>query len=107
MAFSTGFTMSLVGSKVETTLLLNPTLSCSFSSSFLNVQQIRVFCKPNRNDMRNQIGVRYEVASTLDAFTLSTLEQLKTFAADRKFLFLPYCFQFYFSSFSEFCNLLL
>ncbi|KAL5802643.1 hypothetical protein ACOSQ4_030948 [Xanthoceras sorbifolium] len=107
MAFSTGFATYLVGSKVETTVLFNPTWSCSSSSSFLKGQQIRVFCKPNQSDRRNQRGVRCEVASAPDASTLSALKQLKTSIADRNFLFLFFYFQFCFSFFSEFCNCLL
>ncbi|KAK3231130.1 hypothetical protein Dsin_003011 [Dipteronia sinensis] len=86
MAFSTGFATALVaGSKVETTLLFNPTSCCSSSSpsSFLKGQQISLFCKPNRSDKRIQRGVRCEAVSAPDVSTISALEQLKTSAADR------------------------
>ncbi|KAI9200954.1 hypothetical protein LWI28_015661 [Acer negundo] len=86
MAFSTGFATALVsGSKVETTLLFNPTSCCSSStpSSFLKGQRISLFCKPNRSDKRIQRGVRCEAVSAPDVSSISALEQLKTSAADR------------------------
>ncbi|KAJ0025218.1 hypothetical protein Pint_08552 [Pistacia integerrima] len=79
MAFST----ALAGSKMES-LLFNPGSSSSSSScSFLTGQQIRVLCKPNRNEKRFQRAVRCEVTAPSDASTISALEQLKTSAPDR------------------------
>ncbi|KAJ0087289.1 hypothetical protein Patl1_08727 [Pistacia atlantica] len=79
MAFST----ALAGSKMES-LLFNPCSSSSSSScSFLTGQQIRVLCKPNRNEKRFQRAVRCEVTAPSDASTISALEQLKTSAPDR------------------------
>lgn len=84
MAFSSGFATALAGSKVETTLLFNPSSSPSSALFMKGVQgqlgqQIRVACKPNRNEKRGV--VRCEVAADLS--TATALEQLKASAPDR------------------------
>lgn len=93
MSFSSGFATALAGSRMETTLLFNPSSSSSSSSSALFMkgvqsqlgQQIRVACKPNRNERNLQQSrrgvVRCEVA--VDPSSASALEQLKASAPDR------------------------
>lgn len=92
MAFSSGFATALAGSKMETTLLFNPSSSSSSSSALFMkgvqgqlVQQIRLACKPNRNERSSQQRrrgvVRCEAAA--DPSSASALEQLKASAPDR------------------------
>lgn len=92
MSFSIGFATALAGSRMETTLLFNPSSSSSSSSALFMKgvqsqlgQQIRVACKPNRNERNLQQSrrgvVRCEVA--VDPSSASALEQLKASAPDR------------------------
>lgn len=102
MAVSSGFAKTLSGAKMETFLSLNSSSYCTSSVSFVLPQDMRVSCKPSRNNFRRRVslnhkggGVRCEVstASNDDALaaeidparvsSLSALEQLKTSAVDR------------------------
>lgn len=109
MAVSSGFATTLAGAKMETLLLNSSSSSFSSSSSsslrayLVPPNQVRVFCKPTRNNYARMLtrrggggGVRCEVAASTDnvvietdtnidlakVSSLSALEQLKTAAAD-------------------------
>ncbi|KAB5568782.1 hypothetical protein DKX38_002575 [Salix brachista] len=102
MAVSSGFAKTLSGAKMETFLSLNSSSYCTSSVSFVLPQDMRVSCKPSRNNFRRRVslnhkggGVRCEVstasndvalAAEIDparVSSLSALEQLKTSAVDR------------------------
>ncbi|KAJ6709612.1 GLUTAMYL-TRNA REDUCTASE 1 CHLOROPLASTIC [Salix koriyanagi] len=102
MAVSSGFAKTLSGAKMETFLSLNSSSYCTSSVSFVLPQDMRVSCKPSRNNFRRRAslnhkggGVRCEVstasndvalAAEIDparVSSLSALEQLKTSAVDR------------------------
>ncbi|KAF9687406.1 hypothetical protein SADUNF_Sadunf02G0090200 [Salix dunnii] len=102
MAVSSGFATTIPGAKMETFLSLNSSSYCTSSVSFVLPQDMRVSCKPSRNNFRRRVslnhkggGVRCEVstasndvalAAEIDparVSSLSALEQLKTSAADR------------------------
>lgn len=102
MAVSSGFAKTLSGAKMETFLSLNSSSYCTSSVSFVLPQDMRVSCKPSRNNFRRRVslnhkggGVRCEVSTASNDVALATeidparvsslsaLEQLKTSAADR------------------------
>ena len=115
MAVSSGFAKTLSGAKMETFLSLNSSYYCTSSVSFVLPQDMRVSCKPSRNNFRRRVslnhkggGVRCEVstasndvalAAEIDparVSSLSALEQLKTSAVDSELFSLTRFFVFIF-----------
>lgn len=102
MAVASGFATTISGAKMETLLSLNSSSYSTSSVSFVLPQDMRVSCKPPRNNYRRRVllnnkggGVRCEVSTASNDVALaaeidparvssmSALEQLKTSAVDR------------------------